>query len=174
MGWDRLWVWCRHRSKDCSMAHHLPYAARKLCGRQGYSREKSPPRPKPEQPYYITIFSFGDEAAQVHKTSTDSIPFLQFWRVGCSIPQDFHKLHYLKTSCTSSPTGTYVQKKHCPCFPAGTWVEKRGCRAQVLHSQEVPDNIKENQVQVQAGRRSCLQTPGGLMLHKNPSAWPVS
>ena len=25
MGWDLLWVWCRHRSKDCSLVHPLPY-----------------------------------------------------------------------------------------------------------------------------------------------------
>ena len=27
MGWDILWVRCRHRSKDCSKAHHLPSRA---------------------------------------------------------------------------------------------------------------------------------------------------
>ena len=25
MGWDLLWVWCRHCSKDCSLVHPLPY-----------------------------------------------------------------------------------------------------------------------------------------------------
>ena len=24
-GWDLLWVWCRHRSKDCSLVQPLPY-----------------------------------------------------------------------------------------------------------------------------------------------------
>ena len=55
MGWDILWVWCRHRSNDCSLAHRLPTLAFRPSGWQGYSREKSPPRPKPEQPDDSTI-----------------------------------------------------------------------------------------------------------------------
>ena len=29
MGWDGIdcWYWCRHRSKDCKKAHHLPSQA---------------------------------------------------------------------------------------------------------------------------------------------------
>ena len=27
MGWDVLWVWCHHRSNDCSLAHRLPSRA---------------------------------------------------------------------------------------------------------------------------------------------------
>ena len=72
MGWDRLWVWCRHRSNDCSLAHRLPTQAFRPSGWQGYSREKSPPRPKPEQPDDSTIFIFWQGSSPSQHSFTSS------------------------------------------------------------------------------------------------------
>ena len=72
MGWDRLWVWCRHRSNDCSLAHRLPTQAFRPSGWQGYSREKSPPRPKPEQPDDSTIFRFWQGSSPSQHSFTSS------------------------------------------------------------------------------------------------------
>ena len=43
MGWDLLWVWCRHRSKVCSLVHPLPYYALGFAVGRVYSSGKTPP-----------------------------------------------------------------------------------------------------------------------------------
>ena len=46
LGWDGInyRYWCRHRSKVCSLAHRLPSEAFRQFGRQGYSKEQTPPQ----------------------------------------------------------------------------------------------------------------------------------
>ena len=46
----------------------FPSQAFRPLGQQGYSKEKSPPRPKPEQPYNITVFKFVDGVARTNRT----------------------------------------------------------------------------------------------------------
>ena len=36
MGWDRLWVWCRHRSKDCSLGHRFSFPGISPFGSAGF------------------------------------------------------------------------------------------------------------------------------------------
>ena len=43
MGWDRLWVWCRHRSKDCSMAHRFSFPGIPPFGSAGLFQRKISP-----------------------------------------------------------------------------------------------------------------------------------
>jgi len=73
MGWDILWVRCRHRSKDCSKAHHLPSQASPLWVGRVIPRNNLP------HGHVCT-----DEFTQ---TGATRITILRFSEGSCSSPQ---------------------------------------------------------------------------------------
>ena len=67
MGWDKLWVWCHHRSNDCSMAHHLPSRASTLWVSRVIPKKNHPHSRSRSNPTIVQYLDFGEKVAQVTK-----------------------------------------------------------------------------------------------------------